>query len=281
LSCLKYFTALLALMASCGYAAESPQLSSDQTRVLESARTAALKYSHQLPDFICTQVTHRVITRNMDASAGTGISGRSPIAAMANGMGYRSDTFEEQLTYVGGKEDYEVLSVNGKTVKGVDPMQFQGAISEGEFGSMLVQVFDPASHTTFTWNRTAHVHGRSVWVYGFLVPKDAGTYVIARDSDKEIIASISGEVAIDPETFEVLQISSKLDLPPGFPIHIARRSIEFAPREIAGKSYSLPTHSLVHMEDGKQVYDNSIDFRNYHRFASESTIHFDNENSHP
>ena len=96
--------------------------------------------------------------------------------------------------------------------------------------------------------------------------------MIARDSDKEILVAISGQVFIDPETKEVLQIASRLDLPPGFPIRTAQRSIEFAPQEIAGKNYSLPTRSLVHMEDGKSVYDNRIEFKNYHRFSSESTF---------
>ena len=108
------------------------------------------------------------------------------------------------------------------------------------------------------------------------MPRESGTEVIARDSDKQILVSISGQVYIDPATKEVLQISSKLDLPPDFPIRVAQRNIEFAPREIAGKNYSLPTRSLVHMEDGKSVYDNRIEFKDYHRFASESTIHFDN-----
>jgi hypothetical protein len=276
---LQIIVALLVLLVPSGYAAESSSLTSDQAKVLESARALAMQYSHVLPDFICTQVTHRSIARAIDSNPniGAGVSGRSPIAAMAGAMGYSNDVIEEQLTYVGGTENYEVVTVNGKTVHNVSHQQFQGATSEGEFGSMMVQVFDPGSRATFTWGRTATEHGRHVWVYGFLVPKEYGTEVIARDSDKEVQVALSGEVYIDPETKEVLQITSSLDLPYNFPIRIAQRSIQFAPREIAGKNYSLPTRSLVHMEDGKSVYDNRIEFKNYHRFASESTIHFDND----
>jgi hypothetical protein len=277
-NCLKTAVALLILLPSGAIAADSAQLSSEQTSVLESARTLAMQYTHVLPDFICTQTTHRTITRAMDSNGniGASVSGRSPIAAMAGSSGYSSDNIDEQLTYVGGKESYEVLNVNGRKVHNVDHMHFQGVTSEGEFGSMLVQVFDPTSHTTFTWGHAANVHGRRAWMYEFLVPKESGTEVIARDSNKEILVSISGQAYIDPETKAVLQIASKLDLPSGFPIRLAQRIIEFAPHEIAGKNYSLPTRSLVHMEDGKSVYDNRIEFKNYHRFASESTIHFDN-----
>jgi hypothetical protein len=234
-----------------------------------------MQYTHDLPDFICTQITHRAITKSLDGNLGTGVSGRSTIASMANSVSFSSDVIEEQLTYVGGKESYEVLTVDGKKVKGVDHMKFAGAISEGEFGSVLVEIFDPASHTTFTWSHVANVHGRHAWVYDFLVPKDAGTSVIATDIDKEIIVSTSGQVFIDPETSEVLQMTSKLNLPANFPIHVAQRTIEYAPQDIAGKSYSLPARSLVHMEDAGHFYDNKIEFKNYHRFASESTLHFD------
>jgi hypothetical protein len=275
---IKYAALTLAMLACSGYAAETPQLSPEQAKVLEAARTTAMQYTHLLPDFICTQVTHRVVTKSMDGNIGTGISGRTPITTLSNGIGYQSDVIEEQLTYVGGKESYDVLAVNGKKVKGRDHLELQGATSEGEFGSMLVEVFDPGSRTTFTWSRSASVHGRHAWVYEFHVPRESGTSVIAQDSDKEILVSLTGEVFIDPETNNVLQITSKLDMPSDFPIHVAKRNLEFAPREIAGKTYSVPIRSQVHMEDGKHIYDNQIDFKNYHRFGTESTIHFDNEN---
>ena len=169
MNCLKIAAPLVLLLSACGYAAEPTQLSSDQSTVLESARALAMQYTHVLPDFICLQTTHRSTLRSMDGSGsmGTGMSGRSPIAGLARSSGFASDVIDEQLTYVGGKESYEVLAVNGKKVHGVDHLHFRGATSEGEFGSMLLQVFDAASHTKFSWGRTASVHGRHAWVYEF------------------------------------------------------------------------------------------------------------------
>jgi hypothetical protein len=279
--CQKSTALVFMLVAVAAYSAEPAQLTPEQAEVLSSARTLAMQYRHVLPDFICTQLTHRSIARTMNGNGNiaTGISGRSPIASMANASGYSSDVIEEQLTYVGGNESYDVLTMNGKKVSGKDHMHLNGAISAGEFGSLLAEVFDPESRTSFTWDRIANVHGRRAWVYNFVVPKEFGTDVIARDSNREILVSTSGQVFIDPGTKEVLQIFSKLDLPLNFPIKVAQRSIEFAPRAIAGKNYSLPTRSLVHMEDSTQTYDNKIEFKNYHRFASESTLHFENQDS--
>lgn len=267
---------LLTLIVIGAAPAETAQLSPEQSRILESARVAALEYTQQLPDFICTQITHRAIAKTPENSfSGTGVSGRGPIAAMANGMGFSADTIEEQLTYVGGKESYEVLTVNGKKAVNKQHMSFTGVMSAGEFGSLLSEVFDPASHTTFTWVHAEKLHGRPVDVFRFNVPKEAGTSVVYRDSDKEVEVSYSGEIYLDPETMQTVEIVSKFDLPPTFPIRVAERRVEYAPQQIAGKSFSLPLRSHVHMEDGIHSYDNQIDFKNYHRFSSESTLHFD------
>lgn len=276
MTCLKFATVALVLMARSSFAAESGQLSPDQSKVIETARTAALQYTRLLPDFICTQITHRVISKTPDSNIGAGVSGRSPIAAMANSMGFSSDIIEEQLTYVGGRESYDVLTFNGKKAVGKEHLSLGGAISAGEFGSVLSEVFDPASHTTFTWEHAEKLHGHPVDVFGFHVPKEAGTSIVYGDSDKEIQVSYSGEIYVDPASMEVVEISSKFDMPLNYPIHVVERKVEYAPQQIAGKNYSLPSRSLVHMEDGTHSYDNRIDFKNYHRFASESTIHFDN-----
>ena len=147
-----------------------------------------------------------------------------------------------------------------------------GAISGGEFGSVLAQIFEPSSQTTFTWNRAVSLHGRRMYVFGFRVPKQAGTTVADAKAHNQTIVSFSGQIFIDPETLDVLEISSRHDMPPGFTIQLIERRIEYTPQQIAGKSYSLPSNSQIHMEDGSRVYQNRIDFKNYHRFSSESTI---------
>ncbi len=278
LNILKVVAFLPLLVATTAYPAES-KLTEDQNAVLESARAAAMRYTQLLPDFICTQITHRSTSRiiNSTTSLGAGISGRSPIAGTANSPRYSSDVIEEQLTFVGGKESYDVLTVNGRKEPGMDHMHLAGAISAGEFGSALEEVFDPRSHTAFSWDREETHHGHREWVFAFHVPKNAGTTIVYRDSDKEIPVSYSGRIFIDTATYEAVEITSKYDLPPDFPIKLVERTVEYATEQIASKSYSLPARSLVHVEDGVNVYDNRIDFKNYHRFASESTIHFDNK----
>ena len=193
--------------------------------------------------------------------------------AIPAGPDSSSDVIEEQLTYTGREENYEVISVDGRRVKGMTHMQIQGgAISGGEFGSVLAQVFEPSSRTTFTWDRAANLRGRHIYIFGFRVPREAGTTVADARTKNRAVVSFSGQISIDPETLQVIEITSKHDMPSGFPIQVFERRVEYAPQQIAGKTYSLPAQSVIHIEDGAHVYVNKIDFKNYHRFTSESTI---------
>ena len=274
MSCLRIVAILPALLATALSPAETAQLTSEQNGVLEDARAYALQYEQQLPDFMCTQITHREVSKTQVGVMGAGASSRSPIGATALSKGTSgSDVIEEQLAYVGGKESYEVLTIDGRKVAGITHMMLAGAVSSGEFGSVLTEIFDLKSHTTFTWDREANLHGRRAYVYGFKVPKEAGTALIDKDTNKGLMASISGHVFIDPVTFDVLQIISRLNVPAGFPIHFVERKIEYAPQQIAGKNYNLPSRSEMRMEDDTQIYSNEIEFKNYHHFTSESTIH--------
>jgi hypothetical protein len=268
LDSLKVVAALLLSLTTTALTAESPKLSADQLSVLEDARAFAVQYVQRLPDFICTQTTRRHVTA------------RLPVGFGAGSLDETNDIIEEQLAYVGGKEKYTVLTLNGQKATGVVHAQLDEAISWGEFGSLSWQIFDPASHTVFSWDREERINGRHAWAFKYRVPKESGTTIIDQRSDKTVVVSYSGKVLIDPETKSVLEITSTLDVPGTFPIRNVTRMVLYTDQEIGGKKYCLPLRSEMHMEEGTKLYDNQIDFKDYHHFASESTIHFDAEGAH-
>jgi hypothetical protein len=160
----KAIVILLLSLTTIVLSAESRHMSADQYSVLEDTRAYAQQYIERLPDFICTQTTHRDVgIRNLS----TGYGG----AVLTSIMHQSSDTFQEQLTYSKGKESYQVLTINGKKDPGADHATLAGAVSWGEFGSLFAQIFDPASHTTFKWNRVEREHGRELWAFNYHVPK--------------------------------------------------------------------------------------------------------------
>ena len=264
----------------------SKGLTADQSRILKSAQDSALQYTQKLPDFICIQVTHRTISPMSLSNPLSGIAGVSSGAgpaglpdASGGGAGNGSDVIEERLTFFQEKEHYEVIAVDGKKMS-VEHMDFPGAISIGEFGTALHDIFDEKSHTVFTWDRMEKVRGKRAYVFGFRVPRESGMTVIHKDSGQKIVAGYTGKIFIDGSSMEVLRLSFELELPGDFPVRSSEKSIEYESTEIAGKSYMLPYRSEVRMLDNSHLYVNKIDFKNYQKFAVESTIHYDGGEPH-
>jgi hypothetical protein len=69
----------------------------------------------------------------------------------------------------------------------------------------------------FTWDREVHVLGPPGWAFNYCVPKESGTPVIDQLSGVTVMAAYSGKVVIDPDTEDILEITSTLDLPDKFP----------------------------------------------------------------
>lgn len=268
------------LLQVAGVPANAAPLTAEQTGVLERVRAMALAYTQGLPDFICTQVTHRsVMSRGNPATGLTGVTANASamgLASLAGGSGGASDVIEEKLTFIKQAEHYEVLTVDGKKTSNAEHMQFQGAISAGEFGSALRHVFDPQSQTSFGWEKAGSLHGQRVYVFTYKVPKEHGIFVIHSATGRQIVAAHAGRIVVNADTLQVVKIDSRLELPLDFPIEMGATTVEYRQENIAGKRYTLPYHSEVSMEDRNFLYVNRIDFKDYHKFTTESTILYDN-----
>jgi hypothetical protein len=274
------------VLAVSGFASQG--LTDDQATILKSARESALQYTQKLPDFICVQITRRetsaALSTGSPLAGVTGVSmggGPAPLPDSNTGhAGNSNDVIEERVTFFHEKESYEVISLNGKKATGMQHMEVGGAVSIGEFGSALYDIFDDRSHAVFTWDRMEKVRGRRAYVFRFHVPKESGMIVIYKDTDRQIVAAYAGKIYIDESSMGVLRLSLSAELPSDFPVHSSDRTVDYEPTAIAGKSYLLPFRSEVRMTDDKRLYVNTIQFKNYQKFAVESTIHYDNKESH-
>jgi VWFA-related protein len=268
----------MVLVSSGSLAATSDSpLSASQKRILESARNYVLAYTQNLPNFICTQITMRTVSvdsaaapppHNIAAPAGGTTSQRFSEAPLVS-----ADTIEEKLTYINWVEHYEVVAINGRKATTATHLGIGGAVSGGEFGTLLHDIFTPEAHTVFTWERTTRLRGRNVHVFAFQVPKEAGMPISHKHPDVQVVASYSGEVFVDAETGEVLRMTGHVvGLPDDFPVKLVERSVDYMPVSIEGRIYNLPSHSELQMRDSERLYVNKIDFKDYHKFAVESTI---------
>jgi len=100
----------------------------------------------------------------------------------------------------------------------------------------------------------------------------------------EAIVAYHGRVYVDPSTGRVLRLTMDVDPPPDFPIQQTTSVIDYDFRDIGGSQYLLPVHAdvrtverapMAHPAERPLRYHNVIDFRDYHKYATESKLGFD------
>jgi hypothetical protein len=231
----------------------------EQKKVLEEVTEAALNYSRSLPNFICMQVTRRYVDQ----------SGMDHYSLM--------DTIAERLSYFEQKEDYKVVSRNGIPTTGMKHEQMGGATSSGEFGSMLYEIFSPATQTEFEWERWATLRGKRMHVYTFRVPQETSKYTIYADSVKrQIVAGYHGLIYADRDTKAVMRILMSADnLPADFPIQKVDLDLNYDYTTISGQEFLLPLKSELHSREGRFLVKNETEFRLYNKFGTDTSIQFD------
>jgi hypothetical protein len=113
-------------------------------------------------------------------------------------------------------------------------------------------------------------------VYDFKVELQRSGWQI-RVGGQDLRPAYSGSVWIDGKTAEVRRVEMQADnIPVSFPFDSVETSVDYDRVMLAGKTFFLPIHSenLACQRGTTVCSKNTIDFRNYHRFAGDSTIEF-------
>ena len=194
---------------------------------------------------------------------------------------FGGDTVQEELSFIGGEEHYKVLKVNGKPANGVTHEQLGGAISEGEFGGLLMQIFDPGSATAFRPVTPGKIRGRAMSVIPFRVPQQKGYLVHDGDLLKYMRVAFEGSVWADPETNAVMKIVMKLqNIPKESRLVSTEITLEYKPVEISGQEFILPSRfewdwrKRAGYGADDESGANQIDFTACRKFTAESNIDF-------
>jgi hypothetical protein len=252
----------LALAVFCFSAPLLAQRLDDEEAValIEKARRYALSYTASLPDFLATQVVHRFHDpRN-------------------NERWVRLDELTVRLSYSGGAEDYKLTQIDGKPTT-TDFMSVGGPTSKGEFGTLLLYLFHPKMEAEFRFKGWTTVHKRRAAVYNYKVDQAHTQYHVTYGSMAEgpnhIVAPYYGEVAVPPESGEILRVTQRAILPAGFPIRQSATVVEYSYADVGGRKYLLPVHAEVTMSTSRYKSRNDVDFKEYRKFQTETTITFD------
>jgi hypothetical protein len=232
----------------------------EQNAFFQEVARNAMHYAAGLPDFICTQVARRYTA-----------------AANRDNWGLK-DTLTIKLSYFGNQEQYELLQVDGrKTSRTYENVG--GAVSGGEFGSMLLDIFDPSHKTEFRWSHWTHLRKRLTQVYSYRGKLEYAGYRLLVGTPyggmDEIIVGHHGLVYMDNETRMVMRIVAEADgIPAAFTVRAHSVAVDYGFADVGGKPYLLPLRAEVRVRTQRMQNKNEVEFQGYRKFASESVISF-------
>jgi hypothetical protein len=240
-----------------------PTLSAaEQTDFIEKARGVALGYTANLPNFICTETIKRY-----------GQPKQSDAWKLF-------DTLVLDLAFSDKGERYKLRTVNNKpTNKSLSKVG--GAISTGEFGTILHWIFLPKSQTKFQWKQTADLRGRRVQVFSYHIDQKNSEFQMNWSTpfkQHHAIVGFSGEFFVDAETHRVMRIIHASERPPAdSPISAVSGELDYGFAQIDGEMTLVPLHAEMVVEARGARNRNSIEFNNYRKFSTEATLKFEEQ----
>lgn len=233
----------------------------EQYKILEQIRRYALNYSKSLPDFLSLQVTRRYIDRHFAANSEPSWSPVDRVAA--------------KLTYFGQTEKYELLSANDNSLFGKEYESVGGAISTGEFGTVLKQIFDPQSAAEFHWERWGTLRGQLTHVYSYKIDRAHSQETIDFNHQQQITPAFHGLIFARKGSNVILRVTVEPEIPPTFPIQEVHETIDYGEADISGQKFILPLSAEVIMRSDRIANRNEIEFRAYRKYSADTSIKFD------
>jgi hypothetical protein len=243
----------------------------ESAEILTKARAATLAAVEEMPDFVVKQQIAR-------SAAYAGTNNFRSLDRLVVAVSYRSE----------GREEYRILSRNG--ILETNPQLKQsyeevgGTSSTGEFVTVLAKIFKPESDTKFELVDTDVVRNSRALIYEYSIIRDKAKQVItvAGAFDDTAITGMKGRIWIDRENFRVLRVeSAATEIPDGFRIRAANRTIDYDWVTISDEKYLLPSLSDVRLtsKENRQTFEtrNVIRFKDYQKYGSEVKILDDDE----
>lgn len=233
--------------------------SDEQKQLWDEAAKNAMGYLAHLPNFRCTQETHRFTA-----------------ALKAPDQLKEADSFKDDLVYEDGRERYQRIEINGIKAENAQ-VETQGIHSRNEFGSMLRGLFDPDVAASYKWAGRAMAMGVLCQVFEIEVSKPKSNFMLNYGGRREL-AGYTGRVFIDEETGMVRRLTIQgTGLEKDFGLQSPALSLDYGMVKIGTEDYLLPLRSVLQLRHAKAFVRNETVFRNYRKFEAESQIKFQND----
>ncbi len=224
--------------------------------LITKARETSESYTETLPNYIATQNTTRYVSTTTKPSW------------------QAQDIVSAEVIYEAGKERYRNLAVNGKkTNKSIE--EIGGSWSTGEFASVLIDVFARSTNAVFHSRGSDTFNNRATARFDFFVNQENSHWTV-HGAAQSYRPAYKGAVWIDKETGRVLRIEMQSrQMPQDFPFDKVEMACDYDFVRLGTMTqFLLPVHSenLTCQRGTSTCSRNTIDFRNYKKFGSESTL---------
>jgi hypothetical protein len=237
----------------------------------------ALSSERQFPNFICDQITKR--------SSGIGQDYSRPVAGQINtvtpGLGRdysrrgegHSSTVTSTVTYLDGKESYSNIKVDG--VPEAELTKTGGMISEGEFVTVLRNLFEPDAKAQFTFVREMTFGKKRSLVFDFTVEGKNSRWKIEA-GDHTITPPYHGRLWVSKNPSHVMRLDQQAtisDLEAGY--KSARVTVDYNDMKLGNRGpFTLPTKSAIEgcAARGGACLRNETRFQNCRKFTAEATM---------
>jgi hypothetical protein len=227
---------------------------------IEKARNAVLQFTDSLPAYVCQEQIARFVNT----------SHRVNWQAV--------DIVSTEVVYENHKEQYRNLQINGKPVnKRME--ELSGSWSTGEFATVMLDLFAPSTAADFRYRRQTKSAGRDAYLFDFEVERENSHWHV-QVASQSILPAYHGSVWIDKETSQILRIEMQaIQVPKDFPLDQIESATDYQYVRISERQFLLPVHAevLSCQRGSDDCSRNAIDFRNYHKYAGEATITFENK----
>jgi hypothetical protein len=188
-----------------------------------------------------------------------------------------------QVAYEGQDEQYSEIQVNGKrpasapaTADSEYMRSFNNAWSTGDFETISHCVFAGLLDSDFHKVATERDAGGELAVYEFDGSR-ASTCVAVRSESQVAYPAYKGSLKVRTQTADVVHVELEAtDMPKGFPLDRAERSVDFAPVRIGDEQFLLPITGYWFgcYRNSYYCFLNRLDFRDYRHFESDSNVRF-------
>jgi len=245
----------------------------EQARMLDAMRRWSGAYLTSLPDFVCTRTVRQF--RNYTLVRHPSFSQRDRMEPVADDRWHAAGGYSGEAGYVGGRDYYRVAFIDNKPFRGSFEQLGRDVLS-GEFGGLMTEILDPSREATIEWDHWEVYRARRMAVLRYAVDLKHSRYWLRSPATQPVNIAHRGLVYVDPRTGVVGRlVLYGIGLTFDAPINAVGIVLDYGNVAIGGATFVLPLGGVSYMRSQRREAREEIDYRDYRKFQSESTVKFE------